>query len=200
MVVDADDIGVYSASGRGFPDIAAQAENFQIVVDGSTTAVDGTSCSAPVSPLPSSLSTHSRIAKPRAPSSQTVAGVISLLNDFLIAAGKAPLGFLNPLLYSTGAAGLNDITSGSNPGCSTSGFTAVSGWDPVRALLHIYLYIRARVRARSVAASVASRSSLCRSVSRFAFCPLCSARETENANAATKRESVRINLGNCRRD
>ena len=150
MVVDADDIGVYSASGRGFPDIAAQAENFQIVVDGSTTAVDGTSCSAPVSPLPSSLSTHSRIAKPRAPSSQTVAGVISLLNDFLIAAGKAPLGFLNPLLYSTGAAGLNDITSGSNPGCSTSGFTAVSGWDPVRALLHIYLYIRARALRRGL--------------------------------------------------
>lgn len=63
---------------------------------------------------------------------KTVAAVISLLNDFLISQGKPPLGFLNPLLYSTGTAGLNDITSGSNPGCGTAGFTAVKGWDPVR--------------------------------------------------------------------
>lgn len=29
--------------------------------------------------------------------SETFAGVVSLLNDFRIASGKAPLGFLNPL-------------------------------------------------------------------------------------------------------
>ena len=62
---------------------------------------------------------------------QTFAGVISLLNDFRLSQGKSPLGFLNPLIYSTGAAGFNDITSGSNPGCSTNGFTAGTGWDPV---------------------------------------------------------------------
>ena len=62
---------------------------------------------------------------------QTAAGVISLLNDFLISKGKSPLGFLNPLIYSTGGAGFNDITSGSNPGCGTSGFSAAKGWDPV---------------------------------------------------------------------
>lgn len=67
------------------------------------------------------------------PNIQTVAGVISLLNDFRIANGKSPLGFLNPTLYSTGIAGFNDITSGSNPGCGTSGFTAGAGWDPVRS-------------------------------------------------------------------
>jgi tripeptidyl-peptidase-1 len=38
---------------------------------------------------------------------------------------------LNPFLYSSGISGLNDITSGSNPGCSTNGFTARAGWDPV---------------------------------------------------------------------
>ncbi|KAH9035171.1 subtilisin-like protein [Lactarius deliciosus] len=30
--------------------------------------------------------------------------------------------------------GLNDITSGSNPGCNTDGFSAVPGWDPVTGL------------------------------------------------------------------
>lgn len=40
-------------------------------------------------------------------SSQTFSGVVSLLNDFRLASGKSALGFLNPLLYSSGAAGLN---------------------------------------------------------------------------------------------
>ncbi|KAH9046859.1 subtilisin-like protein, partial [Lactarius hengduanensis] len=40
------------------------------------------------------------------------------------------LAFLNPLLYGIGLEGLNDITSGSNPGCNTNGFSAVPGWDP----------------------------------------------------------------------
>jgi len=48
--------------------------------------------------------------------------VISLLNDFRLAQGKSPLGFLNPLIYGA-PAGLNDITAGSNPGCGTGGFT-----------------------------------------------------------------------------
>ena len=56
------------------------------------------------------------------------------LNDRLIAAGKSPLGFLNPFLYSTGKSALNDITSGSNPGCNTNGFPAKKGWDPVTGL------------------------------------------------------------------
>jgi tripeptidyl-peptidase-1 len=65
---------------------------------------------------------------------QTVAGVVSLLNDFRLSQGLSSLGFLNPLLYSTGLSGLNDITSGSNPGCGTNGFTARAGWDPVTGL------------------------------------------------------------------
>jgi tripeptidyl-peptidase-1 len=62
---------------------------------------------------------------------QTVGGIISLLNDYRISRGKPPLGFLNPWLYGGGLAGLNDITSGSNPGCGTDGFSAIVGWDPV---------------------------------------------------------------------
>ena len=63
---------------------------------------------------------------------QIAAGIISLLNDYLISEGKAPLGFLNPWLYGLGLGGLTDIKYGSNPGCLTPGFAATEGWDPVR--------------------------------------------------------------------
>ena len=73
---------------------------------------------------------------------QTAAGIISLLNDYMIRtrpAGEsledAALGFLNPWLYSDevrSVKGLNDIVKGSNPGCGTTGFEARKGWDPVR--------------------------------------------------------------------
>ncbi|KAH9035142.1 subtilisin-like protein [Lactarius deliciosus] len=54
-------------------------------------------------------------------------GIISLLNDYRISNGKAPLGFLNIWLYGICLGGLNDITSGSNPGCNTDGFSAIPG-------------------------------------------------------------------------
>ncbi|KAJ7508833.1 peptidase S8/S53 domain-containing protein, partial [Mycena galericulata] len=95
--------GFYSASGRAYPDVAAAADNFQVVVGGAT--------------------------------EQTFAGVVALLNDVRISRGKAPLGFLNPLFYSTtNTTGFNDIVSGSNPGCGTLGFEARIGWDPVTGL------------------------------------------------------------------
>ncbi|KAH9011651.1 subtilisin-like protein [Lactarius pseudohatsudake] len=103
--------GLYNPEGRGIPDIAAQALGFTVFFRNVRTAADGTSCSTP-----------------------TVAGIISLLNDYLIANGRPPLGFLNVRLYDDGFAGLNDITSGSNPGCGTDGFSAVPGWDPVTGL------------------------------------------------------------------
>ena len=53
-----------------------------------------------------------------------------MLNDARISAGKPALGFLNPWLYETGVAGLNDITVGNNPGCGTEGFNSSIGWDP----------------------------------------------------------------------
>lgn len=102
--------GKYNVSGRGFPDVAAQGQNVQIVVSGSTEGVDGTSCSSPI-----------------------FASIIGLLNDKLAAADKSPLGFLNPWLYANPDM-FNDITSGDNPGCSTNGFPAKAGWDPVTGL------------------------------------------------------------------
>lgn len=85
--------------------------NVVIIKDKKIEPVDGTSCSSPI-----------------------FASVVALLNDQLISAGKSPLGFLNPFLYSTGADALNDITSGSSPGCNTNGFPAETGWDPVTGL------------------------------------------------------------------
>ncbi|KAH9062405.1 subtilisin-like protein [Lactarius vividus] len=100
--------GKYNATSRGIPDISAQALNFPIFLKGRKIPASGTSGSAPI-----------------------VASIISLLNDYLISQGKVTLGFLNPWLYGTGMSGLTDITSGSNPGCNTDGFSAIEGWDPV---------------------------------------------------------------------
>ncbi|TBU22963.1 subtilisin-like protein [Dichomitus squalens] len=103
--------GLFNASGRGFPDIAAQAKSFQVVRGGQTISVSGTSAAGP-----------------------TVAGVVALLNDAVFQDGGQPLGFLNPLLYSSAASALNDITQGNNPGCGTDGFPTSEGWDPVTGL------------------------------------------------------------------
>ncbi|KAH9033857.1 subtilisin-like protein [Lactarius hengduanensis] len=120
--------GFYDPNGRGFPDISAQAVGLPIVLRGKVKYVEGTSVSSPVR-----LSSLLRATQLTA-NAQTVAGIISLLNDYLISKGSRPLGFLNPWLYGTGRPGLNDITSGSNPGCNTDGFPAVTGWDPVTGL------------------------------------------------------------------
>ena len=80
--------GKFNSSGRGFPDVAAVGVNVEIVVDGQLEAVEGTSCSSPI-----------------------FASLISIINDGLIAAGKSPLGFLNPFLYANPGA-FHDITSG----------------------------------------------------------------------------------------
>lgn len=78
-------------------------------------------------------------------SSPAFAGFIALLNDARISTNKRPLGFLNPLLYTVGIAGLNDITSGSNPGCGTNGFN-VSIWSssPLHGSLTTYTYVSYR--------------------------------------------------------
>ena len=102
--------GLYNASGRGFPDVSAQAFNFLIRVNGTFELVFGTSASTP-----------------------TFASIVALLNDQRLGKGMPPLGFLNPLLYSAqGVSALTDVTSGSNPGCGPEGFDALQGWDPVR--------------------------------------------------------------------
>jgi tripeptidyl-peptidase-1 len=97
----------YNTSGRAYPDVAAQATNFEIVVSARTELVDGTSCASP-----------------------TFASVIQLLNSERLAAGKTALGFLNPWLYGNASSALTDITSGKVSGCrgviTSAGFTAIA--------------------------------------------------------------------------
>lgn len=62
-------------------------------------------------------------------SAPAISAILALVNDALIAAGKPTLGFLNPWLYGGGYKAFNDVTTGSNYGCDTTGFAAVPGWD-----------------------------------------------------------------------
>jgi len=113
---------------RAYPDVVFNGHNYLIFASNNTAdldtcpcmdlPVDGTSCSSPA-----------------------LAGLISLINDKLLSAGKTQLGFLNPLLYQMASAmpsAFHDITSGSNQCnrayCCEYGYTAVAGWDPVSGL------------------------------------------------------------------
>ncbi|KIW22210.1 uncharacterized protein PV07_12121 [Cladophialophora immunda] len=98
--------GLYNRSGRAYPDIAAQGYKYLIFLGETVRSVDGTSCSAP-----------------------TMASIFSLVNDALAAAGKPPMGWLNPWLYNKGFAAFTDVVNGSSVGCDGPGFSASQGWD-----------------------------------------------------------------------
>ncbi|KAI1265446.1 tripeptidyl-peptidase 1 precursor [Xylariaceae sp. FL1019] len=100
--------GLYNKKGRGYPDISAQGLYFAYFWNGTEGVISGTSASTPL-----------------------LSGILTLVNDALLASGKPALGFLNPWLYKVGHKALNDITSGSAVGCETAGFPAVEGWDAV---------------------------------------------------------------------
>lgn len=101
-----------SKATRGFPDVSANGANYVIAVDGQFALVSGTSASSP-----------------------TFGAILTLINNARLNAGKSSIGFVNPTLYANPSV-LNDITSGSNPGCDTSGFSAEPGWDPVTVSCH----------------------------------------------------------------
>ncbi|KAJ6575874.1 peptidase S8/S53 domain-containing protein [Mycena sp. CBHHK59/15] len=106
--------GQYNSSGtvRAFPDLSANGANYVVAVQGQFYLVFGTSASAPV-----------------------VGAILTLVNDARLNAGKSPIGFINPTIYSSAfASAFNDVTNGNNPGCGTQGFSAVKGWDPVTGL------------------------------------------------------------------
>lgn len=58
-----------------------------------------------------------------------LASVVAMVNLARLNLRKGAVGFVNPVLY-THSGLLNDITSRSNAGCGTDGFSVVPGWDP----------------------------------------------------------------------
>jgi len=107
-----------NSANRGYPDVAAVGARILTVMDGSVTPEAGTSASTPI-----------------------FAGVVSLLNEARLNAGKNPLGFLNPTLYSLYASNpsaFHDIIGGDNrctiEVCCKYGFGAVEGWDAASGL------------------------------------------------------------------
>lgn len=130
----------FNSSNRGYPDIGAMGQNVIIVSDGKYLVTGGTSASTPI-----------------------VAGVMSLINDYLISNGEPPLGFVNNLLYKMAAEQpdtFNAVTSGNNycteESCCRYGFEVNPDgtWNPVTGLgspnyLNMISYIKNNILGRA---------------------------------------------------
>jgi kumamolisin len=96
--------------GRGVPDISGNADpqtGYRVLVDGQQGTIGGTSAVAPL-----------------------WAGLVALLNE---QRGES-VGFLNPVLYGSGAGALRDVTSGDNDLGDAPAYTAGPGWDACTGL------------------------------------------------------------------
>lgn len=105
----------FSAGGRGTADISALGEGFPILVDGELIIEGGTSASTPL-----------------------FAGLVSLLNEQRLAAGKPQMGYLNPWIYANPQA-FTDVTLGTDKidrmGQQVDyGYDCAEGWDPATGL------------------------------------------------------------------
>ena len=107
----------FDPAARGTPDVSVLAEGFNLIAGGATHVVGGTSAAAPA-----------------------FAALVSLMNEARSVAGKPPMGFLNPFLYSQEAeGGFTDVTVGSNKRDRAGtpwpfGYNCSKGWDPVTGL------------------------------------------------------------------
>jgi tripeptidyl-peptidase-1 len=102
----------FSKTGRGTPDVSALGEGYQVLQNGRIMSVGGTSASAPV-----------------------FAGMIGMINEARIQAGKPPMGCLNPWIYQNADA-FTDVVLGNNAigrgeFTTPAGFNCTKGWDPV---------------------------------------------------------------------
>jgi tripeptidyl-peptidase-1 len=110
----------FNRSNRAYPDVGAIGQNVLIVMGGQWQVTGGTSASTPI-----------------------VAGVFTLVNNWLLNNGKPQLGFVNPLLYRMAADQpntFNKITQGANrcteDACCKYGFEANPDgtWNPATGL------------------------------------------------------------------
>lgn len=113
--------GIYNHAGRGYPDMSAAGDNGAFIIRGEKVLTGGTSMSAPL-----------------------VAGLFTRINIERSKAGKPPIGFVNPTLYSHPEM-FRDVTVGNQDkggpfsdrapsACGNDGFSAVKGWDPVTGM------------------------------------------------------------------
>jgi kumamolisin len=98
--------------GRGVPDVALNADpdtGYNVVFQGQSTVVGGTSAAAPM-----------------------WAALLAAANQARASRGLGPLGFVTPLLYRHGTGpAFHDIVSGNNTFEGVTGYSAGPGWDPV---------------------------------------------------------------------
>ncbi len=108
---------LFNSTGRGYPDVSAlggQVNPYCVAIKGGSSfgGVAGTSASCPV-----------------------VAGIFAQLNNVRLAANKSALGWLNQLIYDNPQC-FNDVNDGSQNNCNagTTGFSALTGWDPATGM------------------------------------------------------------------
>eukprot|EP00026_Physarum_polycephalum_P013422 Phypoly_transcript_13820.p1 GENE.Phypoly_transcript_13820~~Phypoly_transcript_13820.p1 ORF type:complete len:326 (+),score=45.88 Phypoly_transcript_13820:87-980(+) len=99
-----------NTSNRAHPDVSMVAHNIPMFINGGFSIQGGTSASTPF-----------------------FAGLVTLLNDIRLSSGNAPLGFLNPFIYSLDQNAFNDIVRGNitctQYACFSEGYSAAPGWD-----------------------------------------------------------------------
>jgi subtilase family serine protease len=105
----------FPAMGRATPDVSALGEGYQVLVGGRVQSIGGTSASSPA-----------------------FAGMVALLNEARLNAGKPAMGFLNTFLYKNEDA-FTTVTLGSNKvgrggQALPYGFNCSAGWDPATGL------------------------------------------------------------------
>lgn len=112
----------FNVNGRAYPDVSAIGHSCPTYLGGTLSGIDGTSCSAPV-----------------------VAGLLGIINDFVVTHYNHTLGFVNPVLYQLASqckSCFRDVTDGynwctENQCCDNAtdyGFNATTGYDPVSGI------------------------------------------------------------------
>jgi len=109
----------FADGNRGYPDVSAVGDRILIIQNGAIGVTAGTSAATPI-----------------------FSGLVTLLNDARLNAGKKPLGFLNPLFYKMASAAPKTFTvikEGNNKGtiqsvCKYGYGCNENGWSPVTGL------------------------------------------------------------------
>ncbi|KAJ3909564.1 subtilisin-like protein [Lentinula edodes] len=127
--------GRFNRSGRGFPDVSAQGDKIQIVQGGAVTPVAGTSASSPIFAAVVALLNDELLGKGKPPMgfmNPWIYAHMEAFNDITDGAWFDSMRVLGSFDYSARASTyihmlICDHSTGSNPGCGTTGFPALEG-------------------------------------------------------------------------